>query len=399
MSNTVGNGNGNGQTATDTNATAAGTSPTLVCPDDATQALVWLPAAHLTLTRAYDQLPPPDAGKLRELAVSIAREGLLQPLLVTPSADGMHYEVVVGRRRWLVASTTGATVPALVRHFSPRQKYEAFLAAHVCTVVPATLEALTTAYDTTWTSVPEESASDAPDAAHAVTDSSGTDEAASVAAVVAQMRQLSPFVYRHLARELVTSDATLWDNMLADARQHLLASDASERERVAQELATAQGAVREAEQQQQRQSQTLTLLGQQLTDARMRYQRSEEQRQDSERYRQELTTENRQLQMHVQHLRTRLDAVGPVDHVAARPHLAALVQAAMEVVAAAGAPLVTHAMRVLNPRTARDATAALSRALDVVEERIRRCRRCLTEDGILPTADDAVVLPEVEVTR
>ena len=105
------------------------------------------------------------------------------------------------------------------------------------------------------------------------------------------------------------------------------------------------------------------------------------------------------MQTHVQHLRTRLDAMGPVDHVAARPHLAALVQAAMEVVAAAGAPLVTQAMRVLNPRTARDATAALSRALDVVEERIRSCRQCLTEDEVVPTADDAVVLPEVEVTR
>lgn len=398
MSNTVGNSNGNGQTAADTNATAAGTPATLACPDDATQALAWLPAAHLTLTRAYDQLPPPDAAKLRELAVSIAREGLLQPLLVTPSADGMHYEVVVGRRRWLVASTTGATVPALVRHLSPRQKYEAFLAAHVCTVVPPSLEALTTAYDATWTSVPEESAPDAPDAAHAVT-GGGTDEATSVAAVVAQMRRLSPFVYRHLARELVTSDATLWDSLLADARQHLLASDTSERERVAQELVTVQGAVREAEQQQQRQSQTLALLGQQLTDARMRYQRSEEQRQDSERYRQELTTENRQLQVHVQHLRTRLDAVGPVDHVVARPYLAALVQAAMEVVAAAGAPLVTQAMRVLNPRTARDATTTLARALDVVEERIRRCRQCLTEDEAGPTAHDAVVLPEAEVTR
>jgi len=261
MSSTVGTSNGDGQTPVDTTLTPAGTPATLVCPDDATQALTWLPAAQLMLTRAYDQLPPPDAGKLRELAVSVARDGLLQPLLVTPSADGTHYEVVVGRRRWLVASTTGATIPALVRHFSPRQKYEAFLAAHVCTVVPPSLEALTTAYDATWTSVPEESSSDVSDAAHTVTDSSGTDAATSVATVVAQMRQLSPFVYRHLARELVTSDTTLWDSMLADARQHVRASEASEREHVAQELATAQKAVREAEQQQHRTANALQGLG------------------------------------------------------------------------------------------------------------------------------------------
>ena len=60
MSSTVGTSNGDGQTPVDTTLTPAGTPATLVCPDDATQALTWLPAAQLMLTRAYDQLPPPE---------------------------------------------------------------------------------------------------------------------------------------------------------------------------------------------------------------------------------------------------------------------------------------------------------------------------------------------------
>ena len=119
MRNTSDNSTRNEHASTDATSTSIGTPPTLACPEDPTQALAWLPVADLTLTRAYEQLPPPDDGKLRELAVSIAREGMLQPLLVTPSADGIHHEVVAGRRRWLAASAHGRTVPALVRHFSP----------------------------------------------------------------------------------------------------------------------------------------------------------------------------------------------------------------------------------------------------------------------------------------
>jgi TolA-binding protein len=399
MSHSTSNGNGNGQPPHETMPTAADTQPTLACPDDTTQALAWLPAAQLTLTRAYDQLAPPDPGKLRELAISIAREGLLQPLLVTPRADGRQYVVVVGRRRWMVASTTGALVPALVRQFSPRQKYEAFLAAHVCTVVPPALETLTTAYDATWTTVVEEDTSDVPHTGQPEGDRSGTEDAATIAAVTAQLRQLSPFVYRHLAREIVTGDDTLWESLLAEARQQVRASDASDRARAAQELATAHDAVRAAEQQQQRQSQTVIQLGQQLTEARIRYQRCDEQRQENERQRYAVSTENRQLHTHVQQLRARLEALEPVDAVTVHPQRAALAQAALDVIAAAGVPLLTPALRVLHPRTGSEATLALARALDVVEERIQRCRHCLTEHAAAAAiGHTATVQPETEVT-
>ena len=396
MRNTIDNGTGNEPPVTDVTATRAEPPPTLVCPDDPTQALAWLPVADLTLTRAYEQLPPPDPGKLRELAVSIAREGMLQPLLVTPSADGIRHEVVAGRRRWLAASTSGKPVPALVRRFAPAQKHQAFLAAHVCTVTPPSLEALTTAYDATWTSASED-AMPASSAANTVETNNGVrEETDRIAALVAQLQQLSPFGYRHVARELVIKDTTLWNSLLADARQQLHDSETSERERLVYELAATHEAVRAAEQHQQRHTETLAVLGQQVTDARIRYQHSEEQRQDSERLRQELTAENRQLQTRLQQVRTRLEAVRPIEQLAGQPQRADLAQAVMEIVVAAGPPLVTLALRVLNPRTARDATTALARALVAVEERIRTCQQQLTAERAGTAADDATSQPGAE---
>lgn len=53
---------------------------------------------------------------LKELAASIARLGILQPLIVTPVADGPGYWVVAGERRLLAASMAGVTeLPCVVR--------------------------------------------------------------------------------------------------------------------------------------------------------------------------------------------------------------------------------------------------------------------------------------------
>lgn len=71
---------------------------------------------------AVDQIRPShqqvrtrfDAEPLGELAESIRRHGVLQPLLVRRLADG--YELIVGERRWRAARLAGLTaVPAMVR--------------------------------------------------------------------------------------------------------------------------------------------------------------------------------------------------------------------------------------------------------------------------------------------
>ena len=72
---------------------------------------------------AVDQIRPShqqvrsrfDAEPLGELAESIRRHGVLQPLLVRRSADG--YELIAGERRWRAARLAGlSAVPAVVRN-------------------------------------------------------------------------------------------------------------------------------------------------------------------------------------------------------------------------------------------------------------------------------------------
>ncbi len=56
-----------------------------------------------------------DAAALQELAESIREHGLLQPLIVSATADGL-YQLIAGERRWLAAKLAGLNrVPAIVR--------------------------------------------------------------------------------------------------------------------------------------------------------------------------------------------------------------------------------------------------------------------------------------------
>ncbi len=64
---------------------------------------------------------------LRELADSIARHGVLQPLLVRPIPEG-GYQIVAGERRWRAARMAGVDeVPAVVRDLTDAQVMECAL--------------------------------------------------------------------------------------------------------------------------------------------------------------------------------------------------------------------------------------------------------------------------------
>lgn len=57
-----------------------------------------------------------DEAELDELAASVAQVGVLQPVLVRPSADGHRYELIAGERRLRAAERAGlAEIPAIVR--------------------------------------------------------------------------------------------------------------------------------------------------------------------------------------------------------------------------------------------------------------------------------------------
>lgn len=65
-----------------------------------------------------------DEEKLAELADSISRHGMLQPLLVRPLPGG-GYQIVAGERRWRAARMAGLKlVPALVRDLDEQQVTE-----------------------------------------------------------------------------------------------------------------------------------------------------------------------------------------------------------------------------------------------------------------------------------
>ena len=74
--------------------------------------------------KAFDEI------QLEELADSIRKYGVLQPLLVQKKKD--NYEIIAGERRWRAAKLAGLkTVPVVIREYSPQQAMEIALIENV----------------------------------------------------------------------------------------------------------------------------------------------------------------------------------------------------------------------------------------------------------------------------
>ncbi|MEE2664773.1 MAG: ParB/RepB/Spo0J family partition protein [Myxococcota bacterium] len=72
-----------------------------------------------------------DPGQLAGLAGSIARHGVLQPVVVR-RAEGGGYELIVGERRWRASRAAGReTVPAVVADIEPRDRLELAIVENV----------------------------------------------------------------------------------------------------------------------------------------------------------------------------------------------------------------------------------------------------------------------------
>jgi len=62
--------------------------------------------------------------QLAELAASIAANGVVQPVLVRPQANG-RFQLIAGERRWLASKQAGKeTIPAILRQVSDEQAME-----------------------------------------------------------------------------------------------------------------------------------------------------------------------------------------------------------------------------------------------------------------------------------
>ncbi len=88
-------------------------------------------AGKTVTLRLVDVAPNPDQPRrqfkedeLAELAASIEKHGILQPLLVRPMLDG-SYQIVAGERRWRAARMAGlAEVPVVIRELSDQETAE-----------------------------------------------------------------------------------------------------------------------------------------------------------------------------------------------------------------------------------------------------------------------------------
>lgn len=68
--------------------------------------------------------------ELKDLVESVREKGILQPVIVRPTAAG--YELVAGERRFRAARSAGVeTIPAIVKKFSDRESLEAALVENV----------------------------------------------------------------------------------------------------------------------------------------------------------------------------------------------------------------------------------------------------------------------------
>ena len=73
-----------------------------------------------------------DEAALTELSDSIARYGILQPLIVVPQGDGTTYTIVAGERRWRAARQAGLkSVPCIVRQREELEQLEVSLIENV----------------------------------------------------------------------------------------------------------------------------------------------------------------------------------------------------------------------------------------------------------------------------
>ena len=73
-----------------------------------------------------------DQGTLAELAESIAKNGIVQPIIVRPSSQQGRYEIIAGERRWRAAKMAGLSeLQVIVRDLSDQQALEFALVENI----------------------------------------------------------------------------------------------------------------------------------------------------------------------------------------------------------------------------------------------------------------------------
>jgi ParB family chromosome partitioning protein len=88
-----------------------------------------------------------DEQSLSELATSIKRHGVLQPIIVMRDEDGVKYNIVAGERRWRASKSAGLThIPAIVRSLEELERVELALIENIQRVDLSPLEQALSVY-------------------------------------------------------------------------------------------------------------------------------------------------------------------------------------------------------------------------------------------------------------
>ena len=114
---------------------------------DFDKSILLTPGERIEQLKPADIQPSPyqprrhfDETALAELAASIKRHGVVQPLVVTPASDGI-YTLIAGERRWRASQIAGlATIPVLIRTAAELEQLELALIENVQRVDLSPLE-------------------------------------------------------------------------------------------------------------------------------------------------------------------------------------------------------------------------------------------------------------------
>ncbi|MCX7096287.1 MAG: PRTRC system ParB family protein [Methylococcales bacterium] len=81
-----------------------------------------LPSKQISVLAGFNPRKFFDNDEFQQLVASVKAEGIIQPIVVRPVAEGMGYWIVAGERRWRAATKAGLTnIPAVVRHLNDQE--------------------------------------------------------------------------------------------------------------------------------------------------------------------------------------------------------------------------------------------------------------------------------------
>lgn len=105
--------------------------PTMANPETSRAATVDVPIDAIS-PNPYQPRTTLDQSKLEVLAQSIRTHGVIQPLIVTATEDGLRFTLIAGERRWRAARLAGiAKVPVVIKEAASQTMLELALVENV----------------------------------------------------------------------------------------------------------------------------------------------------------------------------------------------------------------------------------------------------------------------------